>query len=115
MNITEIKEKFPKALEEFKLWMYTKTNIILFAEMMCRDVNFNHFRILYDFFGDQLIYPDVIHIGEGFFTWNISDKIGISVENFDTVENIYTNLKKLRSEAEIEAFIKAFEILEDRL
>ena len=93
--MTLIKEKYPKAEELADNWGDTHT-----IDWRQSD------RWLYDFFDEQGIYVIINRSpADNEFFWSIDiDK--------DFCDGDYTNT---RTEAEEQAFIKAFEILEDKL
>jgi len=115
MNWKEIKEKYPKAYQEWELW----------GDQHCikdiPDINYRWpeipctLRRLYDFFDDHLIF---IHTctGGGFgivyiWDWYIHNCINKAEdEDFESTESY-----KSRAESESESFIQAFEILEKKL
>lgn len=138
MNWKEIKEKYPKAIKRFMEWRM-KNNAFNFLEKrfcvtqygfaieslqrklgfqgkdieswICYDRHSDDegIRFLYNFFDEQNIYISINVNMFMMFDWSIitTPNISISIQSdFDY---------NLRIEAEEQAFLKAFEILEDKL
>ena len=100
MNWQENYQFYPKAWELFQGWW--GENYPQFDWLMCN-------RELYDFFDEQGIYLEVYVVG-------ISDKFKATKWNYDIANEQVDYLDyNSRTEAEEQAFLKAFEILEDRL
>ena len=112
MNWIEIEKKYPKAWMLLKEWFGYKKDITVSMEL---SRIFMPERKLYDFFDEHGIYIGLETVGDGGFTWNIGDKTGTLVENFNDKEGAFFNLELCRKEAEEAAFLKAFEILEKKL
>lgn len=104
MDWKEIQEKYTKAFElmlkYFKFPSYT------------RDIMRLNERLLYDFFDKNEIYINIdTHMGE--FNWSIEyipNNMAVFIDEYSDSMNFHT-----RKETEQTAFIKAFEILEDKL
>ena len=115
MNWNLIKEKYPKAYKEGQDWWVAHAEIYEPAFLF----NIGN-RFLYDFFDEQGVVVEVV------FAYNNTDEIywfeyyiyknGVlqfcSMDEPD-YEEPYKTIT--RTEAEEQAFIKAFEILEDKL
>jgi len=104
MNWAEIKEKYKKAWTMFAMnWGYMNPD----GTFLEREFLINHYdRKLYDFFDEQGIYISIDH-------WPTENKpFGLSITVGKPIhEGGFNN----RTEAEIAAFTKAFEILEHKL
>ena len=109
MDWTKIKENFPKAHTEAKKWWIGEADLSQFEPFeLCEGVNVN-FRYLYDFFDEQDIYVEVYPV-------NIDINFRAMDWSYDiSNESIEVYGYKTRTEAETEAFEKAFQILEERL
>ena len=86
-----IKEKYPKASESLQKWAKGEEGFIIGADP----------RVLYDFFDGEGIYI-VMGRGGGEFFWMVD-------EFLDCLDD--GGYEKTRTEAEEQAFLKAFEIL----
>lgn len=115
MDYKEIKEKYPKAWAAFVNWGFTKS---FFSDLLFGDINkFEETimsnskpnRELYDFFDGSRLFV-VPTLGSEVFDF------GFSIMNGNR-EYIYCNYAfyNTREKAEEAAFIKAFEILEEKL
>ena len=110
MNWSGVKEKYPKTWDK----LYNSEFDFYFNKD--RDRNDSN-RFLYDFFDEQGIYINVVRM------WYFEDTIENSLHEFFDWEIIVEREfvgdseveEPTRTEAEEQAFIKAFEILEDRL
>ena len=94
MNLKLVKEKYPKAYQMAELWLLNKKAVI--------NIDSTFFRHLYDFFDEQGIY-----IGTGYYA-------DPPTYYFCSINNSFCGSGATRTEAEEQAFIKAFEILEDK-
>ena len=92
MNWIEIKEKYPKSEPLIDKCIRTD-------------------RDLYDFFDEQGIHISVYYSDCEFFECSIFNNQG-DIAGWDYLE---TNEFETRTEAEVKAFTKAFEILEEKL
>ena len=102
MNWNEIKQKYPKAEEDFAKWYFQ--NFDKQVEWVLNKSVAVFDRTLFDFFDEQVIY---ISIG-AFMVF------GIRI--YDKGATIFADSDyKTRTEAEEKAFEKAFEILENKL
>lgn len=117
MDWNEIKEKYPKASEIFYQWQLGYEGWQRKFVQCFFDIRGGH-RRLYDFFDSQEIYVNVSK------EWYVNtDSIGFIFEDFFyeiISENYYYDCNpqiiiKTRLDAEEQAFLKAFEILERRL
>ncbi len=94
---------------------------------ICKDIDLDFSRYLYDFFDDNGIYVSIEH-EEDFqvaekLHWsyriegrNINETVGSDMTVINTKFNHFANLNaKNRKESETTAFNKAFEILEEQL
>ena len=111
MNWQDIKEKYPKGWGMIQKW-YERVYSVSLKHHANNEVN-PVLRDLYDFLDEQEIYVSMATVGDGCFTYTVSDKDGILVANHNGKK--YTNLFVNRKEAEEAAFMKAFEILEGKL
>ena len=100
MNWTKIKENYPKA---HKL-LFDKQRIVM-------DVDSDRF--LYDFFDEQGIVIDIAFTPAKESDGKTEFYYDFCLDDFPAFES--RNHFKTRTEAEIVAFEKAFEILEDKL
>ena len=106
MNWKEIKKKYPKAYKEL-------TNCFGYKNETAIEISLTVYynRNLYDFFDEKGIYivvhPDILN--EVFFIWIIFDEKNRAYQC--NPEKFVNN----RQEAERAAFLKAFEILEQKL
>ena len=108
MDWTKIQENFPKAFEK---WYdhsgFDKTNMPvadIIADSDYTNALYN-FRELYDFFDRQRIKISLSYYDKGFaFDITVNERTQCFDEDYKT-----------RTEAETEAFEKAFQILEDKL
>ena len=115
MNWEEIKKKCPKAFVVFVEWtrkmnLYHTNPLIMYfnpKEQICA------YRILYDFFDEKNIIIGIDTVTSNghstIFDWTIRE------HDFDNDLGYAENDIYSRTEAETEAFTKAFEILEKRL
>ena len=117
MNWKEIKEKYPKGYDSAKMWWIDEAGLSQFQDFNpCSGVNVND-RYLYDFFDEQGIFINVVRM------WYFEDTIENSLHEFFDweiiVEREFVSDSEVeeptRTEAEEQAFIKAFELLEQRL
>ena len=109
MNWKEIKKKYPKAWILLKEWFGYKKNITINMEL---SKIFMPERKLYDFFDKQKI---IIEIGIG-YNFN-ENKYILNEWSYDIIDCDIENEGQYNSrlEAEEVAFLKAFEILENKL
>ena len=119
MNWTLIKEKYPKAHKKLGEWLDWDKHLEKYQHLLHND------RDLYDFFDEQGIYITVMYDGLAPFQAQITQE-GKSengseyiwhLPDFrfsDTWKNYYKKYKT-RTEAEEQAFLKAFSILEEKL
>lgn len=113
MNYKEIKKKYPKAWLLLKEWFGYKKDLTV---SMTLSKIFMPERRLYDFFDEQeiiiIIYPwfspDEGDEGE-LYCWCFG------INSKDKVTDIFDPNFKVRSDSEKAAFLKAFEILENKL
>ena len=111
MNWNKIKEKYPKAYQLGQDWWVEKCDFYD-VELLAQPKSN---RFLYDFFDEQGISVTI--------DWNHSDNPTIKVEWYYEISDFEMPAKILqitdrfhsRTEAEENAFEKAFEILEDKL
>jgi len=111
MNWNEIKEKYPKAVELI-YECADKYAIGAFID----DYKYN--RLLYDLFDEQGVYISAFYTAHwtnaeesewrSYFDWEIYDKAFENIGSSEVEE-------PTRTEAEEQAFTKAFEILEEKL
>ena len=116
MNWEEIKNKSPKAFKGMADWVM-KTQLYHtnpFIHFFNQKEQSNAYRILYDFFDEQEIFIDTYYTLSCF-----RGRIGFNKHIVDSQEwlrdSVWTDKRETRTEAEQEAFTKAFEILEERL
>ena len=123
-----IKEKYPKAFKPFHQWL-KDTASADYWENFGKDLSDCDDRMLYDFFDEQGIYINILEAG--ILTGKIKDYTNfrwVMTTGFKTdrdagkweSSSIYNHdypldKKVTRTEAEEQAFLKAFEILEDKL
>ena len=116
MNWKEIEKKHSKAWELLDSWKYEGLDIDCMQwvdKHGCSEDTFN-IRDLYDFFDEQGIYVSVLKIVNKAGFWFTIRQIPESVYDIHSGYDLslYFNLRK---EAEQAAFLKAFEILEEKL
>jgi len=107
MNWTEIKEKYPKGWGK---WLDTLADIYIAEGIIANDSD------LFDFFDEQGIYISINKLWEhAEFDWGfeLSWEDKRQLEEYDWFEN--GKSYKLRKEAEEQAFMKAFSLLEESL
>ena len=104
MNWKIIKEKYPKAYKEGQDWWVAHAEIYEPAFLF----NIGN-RFLYDFFDEQGIYIEILKMFDG----NYTTPTGFYFYIDDYTRDEYS--ADTRTLAEEQAFIKAFEILEDKL
>ena len=97
MNWTLIKEKYPKIDKRLTKWVMSKGDMYSFND-----------RDLYDFFDEQGIRI-AIYIDKEFYNYSLNDIEGYMFAIDDE------GVSHSRAKAEEQAFLKAFEILEDKL
>jgi phage-related protein len=117
----EVKEKYPKA---FKLWLkfenyeaepvvvdYSRDNQdIYLADSENQTTFLCYVRDLYDFFDEQGIYIVPIQI-----IWKNEVMWEYRIGNKKTIQEFRSQMYDTRTEAEEQAFLKAFELLEEKL
>ena len=112
MNWKEIKEKCPKALHKYNLYNwdgYENYKIDNYAPIVLKDLAKTNNRNLYDFFDENGIIIEILYsLGGGLFAYEIH-----KVSNVEFIK--YSDGFSSRTEAETEAFNKAFKILENKL
>ena len=113
MNWKETKEKCPKALHKYNLYNwdgYENYKIDNYAPIVLKDLAKTNNRNLYDFFDENGVIVSVIYEinadGLEYYDWEIYD---------NNTRTYPDNEHNSRTEAETEAFNKAFEILENKL
>lgn len=107
MNWNLIKEKYPKCyslllifLKGMELEDLQTTSVHPITKM----------RFLYDFFDEQGTYINILLFGKVGWTWDIRDR------DFHVLaQPEFNDTKFTRVEAEAQAFLKAFELLEEKL
>jgi len=106
MNWTLIKEKYPKAHKKLGEWLDWDKHLEKYQHLLHND------RDLYDFFDEQDLIIEISYFPEqGEFAFDIM-KYGMP--NGCSLMGNDVGIKT-RTEAEEQAFLKAFEILEDKL
>ena len=94
MNWTEIKEKYPKAYDKFREWFFLSSWYPVKKP-----------RVLYDFFDGEELFIIIGRGGQEFF-WMVDGFREILDDG---------GYRETRTEAEEQAFLRAFEILEGKL
>jgi|WetSurMetagenome_2_1015567.scaffolds.fasta_scaffold651543_2 hypothetical protein len=108
MNWTLIKEKYPKAWDKLSRFIGEK-HIESFQYLS------KLWRVeLYDFFDEQGIIINIEYVEIDSFAGILYQRNGVCYE-VDKNDNLYLPAQSTRTEAEEQAFLKAFEILESKL
>lgn len=118
MNWKEINKTSPTAKKKYEMWIDAECD---------GQKKFANDRMLYDFFDEQGIKVYIVPCND--YKWNLStnafkivvdviDEQGIELRQPDILQNDQYHREKVfnnRTEAETQAFTRAFEILEKRL
>ncbi len=108
MNWESVRRKYPKAFDKYSEWLEDPTEITEYGFLVYIEMNDKHTivngRYLFDFFDEQGIYITIKY------------RYGIPVEkSFIWYIESWYDTHTTRTEAEEQAFEKAFEILENKL
>jgi len=115
MNWNLIKEKYPESFHLAKWFWLGQTHLEPFEEFNIVPRMRANPRFLYDFFDEQGIFITVSYDrAYQFFWWQITNE-DAKCENMYWTHPPSEAIYKTRTEAEEQAFLRAFKILEEKL